>query len=109
MLFVAEVECTFILVKDYSAGKLRKKAIACSTMAIVKPVEHMLDSQTQHQQAEAGKEVERFALQKRIQALDGEIDARVYRLYGLTEEPPNCWGREIEVVKGESGHGRNGR
>jgi hypothetical protein len=43
--------------------------------------------------AEAGKQDARFALQKRIQALDGEIDAHVYRLYGLTEA-------EIEVVEG---------
>jgi hypothetical protein len=35
--------------------------------------------------AEAGKEDARFSLQKRIQALDYEIDARVYSLYGLTE------------------------
>jgi hypothetical protein len=53
----------------------------------------MLDLQKQHQQAEAAKEDARFALEKRIQALDGEIDARVYRLYGLTEE-------EIKVVEG---------
>jgi hypothetical protein len=49
--------------------------------------------QKQHQQAEAGKEDVRFALQKRIQALDGEIDRLVYRLYGLTEE-------EIKIVEG---------
>jgi hypothetical protein len=51
------------------------------------------DLQKQHQQAEAGKEDARFALQKRIQALDGQIDGHVYRLYGLSEE-------EIEVVEG---------
>jgi hypothetical protein len=45
-------------------------------------------------QAEAGKEEARFALQKRIQEVDQEIDARVYRLYGLTEE-------EIRVVEGK--------
>ena len=61
---------------------------------IVRLVESMLDLQKRYQQAEAGKEVERFALQKRIQGLDGEIDARVYRLYGLTEE-------EIRVVEGK--------
>jgi hypothetical protein len=43
--------------------------------------------------AEAGKEDACFALQKRIQALDQEIDARVYSLYGLTEA-------EIKVVEG---------
>jgi hypothetical protein len=53
---------------------------------IVKLVEEMLDLQKQRQQAETAKEDARFALQKRIQALDREIDARVYRLYGLTEE-----------------------
>ena len=47
------------------------------------------------QNAEAGKEDARFALQKRIQALDDEIDARVYRLHGLTEE-------EIRVVEGRN-------
>jgi type I restriction-modification system DNA methylase subunit len=60
---------------------------------IVKMVEEMLALQKQRQQAEAGKEDIRFALQKRIQALDEEIDARVYRLYGLTEE-------EIRIVEG---------
>jgi hypothetical protein len=60
---------------------------------IVKMVEEMLALQKQRQQAEAGKEDARFALQKRIQALDKEIDARVYRLYGLTEE-------EIKIVEG---------
>ena len=35
----------------------------------------------------------RFALQKRIAALDKEIDGRVYRLYGLSEE-------EIKIVEG---------
>jgi len=59
---------------------------------IVKMVEEMLELQKQRQQAEAGKEDARFALQMRIEALDKEIDARVYRLYGLTEE-------EIKVVE----------
>jgi len=36
---------------------------------------------------------EMLILPKRIQALDKEIDARVYRLYGLTEE-------EIRIVEG---------
>jgi hypothetical protein len=54
----------------------------------------MLALQKQHQQAEAGKEDVRFALQKRIQALDQEIDARVYSLYGLTEA-------EIKIVEGK--------
>jgi hypothetical protein len=61
---------------------------------IVKMVEEMLALQKQRQQAEVAKEDARFALQKRIQALDREIDARVYRLYGLTEE-------EIRIVEGE--------
>ena len=61
---------------------------------IVRLVEEMLDLQKQHQQAEAGKEDARFTLQKRIQAVDEEIDARVYGLYGLTEE-------EIKVVEGK--------
>jgi type II restriction/modification system DNA methylase subunit YeeA len=56
-------------------------------------MEEMLDLQKQRQQAEAGKEDARFALQKRIQGLDEEIDRRVYQLYGLTEE-------EIKVVEG---------
>jgi hypothetical protein len=60
---------------------------------IVKMVEEMLALQKQRQQAEAAKEDARFALQKRIQALDKEIDARVYRLYGLTEE-------EVKIVEG---------
>jgi hypothetical protein len=61
--------------------------------SIVKMVEEMLDFQKQRKQAEAGKEDERFALQKRIPELDEEIDApagagwRVYQLDGLTEEP----------------------
>jgi hypothetical protein len=36
---------------------------------------------------------EMLILQKRIQALDKEIDARVYGLYGLTEE-------EVKIVEG---------
>jgi hypothetical protein len=60
---------------------------------IVKMVEEMLDLQKQRQQAEAAKEDVRFALQKRIQALETEIDAQVYRLYGLTEE-------EVKIVEG---------
>ena len=48
--------------------------------------------QKQRTQAEAGKEDVRFSLQKRIEALDKEIDVRVYRLYGLTEE-------EIKIVE----------
>ena len=36
---------------------------------------------------------EMLILPKRIKALDKEIDARVYRLYGLTEE-------EIGIVEG---------
>jgi predicted type IV restriction endonuclease len=58
---------------------------------IVNLVQEMLDLQKQHQQAEAAKEDARFALQKRIQELDQAIDARVYRLYGLTEA-------EIKIV-----------
>ncbi|KAF0107976.1 MAG: putative type IV restriction endonuclease [Anaerolineaceae bacterium] len=61
---------------------------------IVKMVEEMLALQKQHQQAKTGKEDVRFSLQKRIQALDKEIDVRVYRLYGLTEE-------EIKIVEGK--------
>jgi len=60
---------------------------------IIELVEEMLDLQKQRQQAEAAKEDARFALQKRIEAVDKEIDARVYRLYGLTEE-------EIRIVEG---------
>ena len=61
---------------------------------IVRLVEEMLDLQKQHQQAEAGKEDFRFTLQKRIQALDKEIDARVYKLYGLSPD-------EIKIVEGK--------
>jgi hypothetical protein len=53
----------------------------------------MLELQKQHQQAEAGKQDVRFALQKRIQAVDEEIDVRVYMLYGLSPE-------EINIVEG---------
>ena len=60
---------------------------------IVRLVEQMLDLQKQRQEAEAGKEDVRFALKKRIQALDTEIDRLVYELYGLTEE-------EIKIVEG---------
>ncbi len=61
---------------------------------IVRLVEEMLEVQKQNQQAEAGEEDARFALQKRIQAVDEEIDARVYRLYGLSPE-------EINIVEGK--------
>jgi type I restriction-modification system DNA methylase subunit len=60
---------------------------------IVKMVEEMLGLQKQRQQAATALEDARHPLQKRIQALDKEIDARVYRLYGLTEE-------EIRIVEG---------
>ncbi len=60
---------------------------------IVKLVEEMLSLQKQHQQAEAAKEDARHPLQRRIETLDKEIDARVYALYGLTEE-------EIKIVEG---------
>jgi hypothetical protein len=42
----------------------------------------MLRLQKQHQQAEADKEDVRFALQKRIQARNGEIDRLVYGRMG---------------------------
>jgi type I restriction-modification system DNA methylase subunit len=61
---------------------------------IIKLVEQMVDLQKQRQKAEAGKEDMRFALQKRIQELDEEIDGRVYRLYGLSPE-------EINIVEGK--------
>ena len=61
---------------------------------IVKLVKQMLELQKQHQQAEAAKEDARFALQKRIQELDKEIDRLVYELYGLTED-------EIKVVEAD--------
>ena len=35
---------------------------------------------------EAGTPHEKNALQRRIEATDGQIDALVYELYGLTEE-----------------------
>jgi hypothetical protein len=60
---------------------------------IVKLVEEMLALQKQHQQAEAALEDARHPLQRRIEALDREIDQRVYALYGLTEE-------EIKIVEG---------
>jgi hypothetical protein len=62
--------------------------------AIIGLVEEILDLQKLRQKAEAGKEDKRFALQKRIQELDEEIDRRVYELYGLTED-------EIKVVEGK--------
>jgi len=42
---------------------------------------------------EAGTPHEKIALQRRIEATDGQIDALVYELYGLTEE-------EIGIVEG---------
>ena len=46
--------------------------------------------------AEAARDLDdrRHALQKRIEKLDDEIDAKVYALYGLTEE-------ERRVVEGK--------
>jgi hypothetical protein len=50
------------------------------------------DLQKRRQQAEAGKDDSRFALQKRIHELDSQIDTLVYQLYALTEE-------EIKIVE----------
>ena len=61
---------------------------------IVSLVEEMLDLQKQHQQALSALEDARHPLQRRIEALDREIDRRVYALHGLTEE-------EIKIVEGQ--------
>jgi len=60
---------------------------------IVQKVERMLTLQKQHQQAERELDDARFSLEPKIQKLDAEIDALVYRLYGLTED-------EIRIVEG---------
>jgi len=44
---------------------------------------------------DAGTPHEKTALQRRIEATDGQIDALVYELYGLTEE-------EIKIVEAKS-------
>ncbi|OGO46495.1 MAG: hypothetical protein A2W37_14350 [Chloroflexi bacterium RBG_16_63_12] len=63
---------------------------------IVQLVTEMLELHKEHAEAERALDDRRHALQKRIEKLDAEIDARVYALYGLTEE-------EIRVVEGGSG------
>jgi hypothetical protein len=44
---------------------------------------------------EAAKPHEKTTLQRRIEATDGQIDALVYKLYGLTEE-------EIRIVEAKA-------
>ena len=63
---------------------------------IVQLVTEMLELHKEHAEAERALDDRRHALQKRIEKLDAEIDARVHALYGLTEE-------EIRVVEGGSG------
>jgi hypothetical protein len=60
---------------------------------IVRLVTEMLELHKEHAEAERALDDRRHALQKRIEKLDDEIDAKVYALYGLTEE-------EIAVVEG---------
>jgi hypothetical protein len=44
----------------------------------------------------------RITMQKRIQALDAQIDRLVYKLYGLTEEPPTNGDRGIKIMEGSN-------
>jgi len=60
---------------------------------LVSLVEQMLSLHKQLPQA--GTPHEKTALQRRIEATDGQIDALVYELYGLTEE-------EIGIVEAGS-------
>ncbi len=62
---------------------------------MVSLVEQMLS--LHKQLPEAGTPHEKTALQRRIEATDGQIDALVYELYGLTEE-------EIRIVEGSQGN-----
>ena len=59
---------------------------------MVSLVEQMLALHKQLPQAQTPHE--KTALQRRIEATDGQIDALVYELYGLTEE-------EIKIVEGD--------
>jgi len=59
---------------------------------IVQLVTEMLELHKEHAEAERALDDRRHALQKRIEKLDAEIDARVYALYGLTED-------EIRIVE----------
>ena len=60
-------------------------------MLIVSEVERMLGL---HEQLGRGKTPnERVRLERQIEATDGQIDALVYELYGLSEE-------EVRVVEG---------
>ena len=58
---------------------------------MVRLVERMLT--LRKQLASAQTEADRAVFQRQIEATDRDIDARVYRLYGLTEE-------EIRIVEG---------
>jgi hypothetical protein len=60
---------------------------------IVQLVTAMLELHKELAEAERALDDRRHALQKRIEKLDAEIDAKVYALYGLTEE-------EKRVVEG---------
>ncbi len=59
---------------------------------IVQLVTEMLELHKEHAEAERALDDRRHALQKRIEKLDAEIDAKVYALYGLTED-------EIKIVE----------
>ena len=59
---------------------------------IVQLVTEMLELHKEHAEAERALDDRRHALQKRIEKLDAEIDARVYALCVLTED-------EIKIVE----------
>jgi hypothetical protein len=58
-------------------------------------VERML-ALHKHKQLPEASTPQKTALQRQIEATDGQIDALVYELYGLTEE-------EIGIVEGKAG------
>ena len=62
---------------------------------MVSLVDQMLSFHKQLQEARTPHE--KTALQRQIEATDGQIDALVYELYGLTEE-------EIRIVEGSQGN-----
>ncbi len=79
--------------KSSSGPKNNGEADVARHDRMVSLVERMLS--LHKQLPEAATPHEKTALERQIEATDGQIDALVYELYGLTEE-------EIRIVEGKT-------
>jgi tRNA A37 N6-isopentenylltransferase MiaA len=84
----------YVFFKNTPVRKINHSDPAETTIhdEIVALVKEMLQLKKGEAEAEKNFDPRRFEIQKRIEQVDAEIDQRVYRLYGLTEE-------EIRVVE----------